>query len=142
MTDIVDINGVKIEVDLSGAQKVEHYKVGDHVKVLVKSDYSSPAVYPAVVVGFEPFPSLPTIVLAYLKVEYSSAEIKFVFFNAESKNVEICRMLHADAELNKADAINRLQAEIDKKQAEVDELVRRKNYFVENFRRHFSEVSG
>ena len=36
---IIEINGVKLEVDMSTAKKIDEYRVGDNVKVL-KKDYS------------------------------------------------------------------------------------------------------
>lgn len=42
---IIEINGVKLDVDLSQCKVVENYKVGDAVKVLVK-EYSSAEINP------------------------------------------------------------------------------------------------
>ena len=37
---IIEINGVKLEVDLSQARVVENYRIGDNVKIL-QNEYGS-----------------------------------------------------------------------------------------------------
>ena len=34
---IIEVNGIKMEVDLRNAKRIDQFKVGDSVKVLVKS---------------------------------------------------------------------------------------------------------
>lgn len=63
---VIEINGVKLEVDMRYAKRVDELRVGSKVKVLNK-EYSSYKVYPGVIVGFEEFDNLPTIVVAYLE---------------------------------------------------------------------------
>lgn len=134
---IVEINGIKMEVDLRHAKKIEHYKVGDNVKVLVK-EYSNYASYPGVIIGFDEFAKLPTISVCYLKTGYN-AEVKFVYINSESQDVEIVHMTDADRmELNLAP--EQLDREILKKEAEIADLKSKKAYFLENFNRHLAPV--
>ena len=78
---VVEINGVKMEVDLRSAttQEVNTYKVGDQVKVLIK-DYSSWKDYPGTIVGFDNFKQRPTIIIAYL--ERYNSDIRFAYFNS------------------------------------------------------------
>ena len=63
---IIEVGGVKLEVDMRYARRVDTLRVGDRVKCLVKKYGNTHETYPGVVVGFEPFPSLPSIVVAYL----------------------------------------------------------------------------
>ena len=91
-TRIVDVAGVKMEVDMRHAIKVEHYKVGTLVRILKKSssygeDYK---VYGGVIVGFDQFEKMPSILIAYLSSSYSTAEIEFLSFNSKTKDVEMC----------------------------------------------------
>ncbi len=60
---IIEINSVKLEVDRRSAERVDQIQVGDRVKVLNKQ-YSDYKVYHGVVIGFEPFEELPTIIVA------------------------------------------------------------------------------
>jgi ribosomal protein L19 len=91
---IVEINGVKLEVDLRTAKTVEEYRVGDTVKLLKKEYGDSYKSYAGMIVGFDPFISLPTIIVAYIDQSYSGVDIKFDYLNAKSEGVEIC---HTDS---------------------------------------------
>ena len=71
---IIEVNGVKMEIDLRNAKVVENYKVGDYVKVLIK-EYNSYKSYIGNIIVFDNFEKTPTIVIAYLKNEYSSSTI-------------------------------------------------------------------
>ena len=94
-TTIIEINGMKLEVDLRQAKRIETLKVGSPVKVLVKG-YDGYKVHAGTVVGFEPFASLPTIIVAYLDIDYTSANLKFIHFNAQSKDIEIVHSVDGD----------------------------------------------
>ena len=62
---VIEINGSKFDVDFREAKEINTFKVGDKVKVL-KKKYLEHVVYPGIIVGFEQFQKLPTIVIAYL----------------------------------------------------------------------------
>src|SRR5574340_1255485 len=137
---IIEINGVKLEVDLRYAKRIEELHIGSRVKCLVKQ-YQDYAVYPGVIVGFEPFKNLPSIVVAYLKSNYNSAEIQFVSFNAETKDFEIVADLNDNTlEVDRSDLIGKFNMEIAKKQAEIDEIERRKAFFLNNFGVYFADI--
>ena len=51
---IIEVNGVKMEIDLRNAKVVENYKVGDYVKVLIK-EYNSYKSYIGNIIGFDNF---------------------------------------------------------------------------------------
>jgi hypothetical protein len=137
---IIEINGVKLEVDMRYAKRVDELRVGSKVKVRNK-EYSSYKVYPGVIVGFEEFDKLPTIVVAYLDSSWSSADIKFVHYNAESKDVEICAAVTDEADLNKQDAIASFDREIMKKERELADLREKRNYFDRRFGIYWTPVS-
>jgi len=136
-TTIIEINGIKMEVDLRTAKKIETYKIGDNVKVLIK-EYSNYASYPGVIIGFDGFAQLPTITVCYLKTGYN-AEVKFIYVNSQTTDIEIVHMTDADKmELNLAP--EQLDREILKKEAEIADLKAKKSYFLENFNRHLAPV--
>ena len=81
-----EINGVKMQVDLRYATRIEELRVGDKVKVLTKG-YSGHTVHSGVIIGFEPFKELPTIVVCYVASSYSEVKLEFVHYNAKSENV-------------------------------------------------------
>ena len=137
---IIEVNGVKLEVDLRTARRVDELRVGDRVKVLSKT-YSDYSVNAGTVIGFEPFKNLPTIIVAYLEKGYSATGIKFVHFNAQSKDVEIVKSIDDDAlDIDKVQIVANLDNEIAKKQLEIQEIERKKQYFLDNFRAYWEPV--
>lgn len=142
---IVEIDGVKIEVDLRTAKKVENYRVGDNVKVLVKGYSNTYTVHPGVIVGFDDFQKLPTISVAYLETGYNSAEIKFAALNAQSSEeskIEISPMddVH-ELHFKKADVLNIMDGHIEKKNEERRDLERKKAYFEKYFGMYFEKAA-
>lgn len=135
---IIEINGVKMEVDLRHAKIVDNFKVGDTIKVLIKgySDYKS---HVGMIVGFDEFQKLPTIVIAYLNIEYSSTSINFVYFNSESTDVEICKINDWDIPFSKSQIVEKLNNEINKKENELRELNGKKEMFLQMFGKYFEK---
>ena len=133
---IIEINGVKMEVDLRHAKVIDNFKVGDTIKVLIKG-YSSYTSYVGMIVGFDEFEKLPTIIVAYLKLEYSTSAIEFVYYNAESKDVDICKINDWDIPYSKQQIIDKMDREINKKEEELRELNSKKNLFLSMFGKYF-----
>ena len=63
---IFEINGVKFEVDMQTATRIDEFKIGDNIKVLRK-DYSSHRIDNSVIVDFVAFKDLPTIQVAVFR---------------------------------------------------------------------------
>jgi hypothetical protein len=135
---IIEVNGVKLEVDLRNAKRIDNFKVGDAVKVLIK-DYSDYKSYLGTIVGFDEFDKHPTIIVAYLKKDYSTASIEFAYFNSESKDMEMCAVNEWDIPYTKSDIIEKMDREINKKEEEVHELKTKKNYFLKAFGKYFED---
>lgn len=136
---IIEINGVKLEVDLSQATVIENYRIGMDVKVLIKKYEKEYTSYPGVIVGFDNFKVLPTIVIAYADIGYSEANIKFAFLNASTKDVEICPMIGAELAIQKGRAVEMFEKEIEKAKRLVQEFEMKRDYFLSNFGRFFIE---
>lgn len=137
---IVEIKGVKMDVDLREAEQIETFRVGDKVKVLIK-EYSDYKVYPGVIVGFANFKSLPSVIVAYLKFGYSTAEIIFAYINESEENkVEIVKAENYDIPINKESAIELLQREINKAEASLEDAKRKMQYFKDYFGLYFDEI--
>ena len=139
---IVEINGVKMEVDLRHATIVhENLQVGSKVKILDKSGYGGVQVWPGVIVGFEPFPSLPTIIVAYIDTSYSGG-LKFAHFNGKSaEKWELVPSIDDEIPVAKDDVLSRFDREMDKKQAELDELARQRDFFLRHFNSYFEHFA-
>ena len=134
---IVEINGVKLEIDLTTARVVDNYRVGDNVKVLVKQYGDSLKSFPGVIIGFDAFEKRPTIVIAYLDIEYSNASVKFVYLNADTKDCEICPMQEHELSFDKSRVVDLLDREITKREQELIEVKNKKGYFLSHFETYF-----
>lgn len=137
---IIEVNGVKLAVDLRHAVRVDELRVGDRVKVLVK-EYSAYAVHAGVIIGFEPFAKLPTIIAAYIVNRYSEVDLKFVHFNAESKDVEIVKAIDDDAlDLSKVDVEKHFDRAVASLEGKINEIEQKREYFRRQFKAYWAPV--
>lgn len=136
---IIEINGVKLELDLRQAEvtQVDTFKVGDNVKVLVKPSYGDTKILPAVIVGFDNFRTLPTIIVAYLEVDYSKAEIKYAYINEKSET-EIVATSPGDVPFERDRVLELLDRDITEKEQALEGAVRKKALFVSQFGKLFA----
>lgn len=136
----IEINGVKMEVDLRHAKRVDELRVGDRVKVL-KKDYSEYKVNNGVIIGFEPFSKLPTIIVAHIEVGYSDAKILFTHYNEQSKDVEVVKAIDDDHHaLDKTHILKQIDRQIEVKQQEINDYQAKKEYFLDKFKTYWEPV--
>lgn len=137
---IVEINGVKMEVDTRNAKVVhENIKVGSPVKLLVKSSYGSPDVHTGVVIGFMAFDELPTITIAYVKNSYGDADLEFAHINSNSADkFSIVPCYDDELPLNRNEMITKFDRQVGKKEAEIREIENKKAYFLKHFDQFFA----
>lgn len=131
---IIEINGVKLEVDLRQAKVISSYKVGDSIKLL-KKEYDCWKVYPGVIVGFTEFKNLPTIEILYL--DYSA--IAYTIFNSETKTIEIAAFNKYEVMFSKSDIIAKLDVEIHRAEEDLRDKKQRKKAFLETFSKAFKD---
>lgn len=132
---IVEINGVKVEVDLRTAKRVDSFSVGDNVKVLDKN-YSGYKVKPGIIVDFAEFKELPTMVIAVFEEgSWSTApSISFIYYNKETaENVEIVPSSKDEITLTKDGVVEKFEREIQKKKNEWTDLQNQLEYFKKHF---------
>ena len=134
----IEIDGVKVAVDMRTVKKIDVYRVGDNVKVLIKS-YNNYHTYSGVIVDFVNFKELPAIVVAYFNQDYSSTSIEFVTITKDTKDIEIAPCLPHELSINKNRVIDKFNYEIEQQQHKVDELKAKRDYFLENFGKFFEE---
>lgn len=132
----VEINGIKMQVDLRHAKRIEELRIGDKVRVLTKK-YDGHEVHNGIIIGFEPFQRLPTIVICYVSTQYSSAELKFIHWNAESKDVEVVRAIDDDLDNSKADVLGYFDREVAKKRNEIADIEAKRKFFLDKFRTYW-----
>jgi len=112
------------------------------VKCLIKGYGDEYKVLPGVIVGFEPFEKLPSIVVAYLETDYSSASIKFKSYNTKSTDFEIVADIDNNAlEVNKADILNKFERELERKRLELEEIEQKRDFFTKTFGVYFSDFA-
>lgn len=139
---VIEVNGVKLEIDLRTAKRVDTLRCGDRVKVLMKSG-SEFIVKAGTVVGFEPFLSLPTVIVAYLDggSYYAAGGVKFVYFNTSSKDIEIIKAIDDDQlDVDKATIVQQFEKQIAGKQQEIETLEMHRDYFLKNFAAYWAPV--
>ena len=129
----VEINGVKLEIDLREAKRIDGYKIGSPVRVLVKEYENNYKTCTGVIVGFDDFKSLPTITVAYITNEYGTSPLKYASINAKTTGIEIAP---ADAEsvaINKAEVLDLLDRDITQKEEAARDAKNRKALFLKHF---------
>ena len=132
---IIEINGIKLEVDMTTARRIDEFKVGDNIKVL----QNAKDVFAGVIVDFVNFKELPTIQIAVFKQDYWGTKIEFINFNSSTEGIEIMPCSEHELKLEKCRVVDKFNIEIEKKQSEVNELTQKRDWFVENFSKFFTE---
>lgn len=137
---IVEIGGVKLEVDLRHAKVIDNYKVGTKVKILVK-DYSGYTPHPGIIVGFDNFDKLPTIKVAYLTDSRSDPTIEFAYVNESSlkEKYELCPIGEYDFELTQEQISSSWDKKILKAQKNLEDMKVERRVFEDLFGVVFSD---
>ena len=133
---IIEINGIKMEIDLRNAKVIDNYKVGDNIKVLVK-DYSTYSSYVGTIIGFDNFEKLPTVVIAYLRTKYDSAELHYLYYNNETQDAEITQPNDWDIPITKTEILKRFDKEVEKREMEIKDIKNKKALFETLFGKFF-----
>ena len=133
---IVEINGIKMDIDMSTARRIDEYRIGDNVKVLRKQ-YNGYEVLAGVITEFVNFKNLPTIVIAVYKQLYTSADIEFIYYNAEVSEIELAPCLEHELKLNKESVVDKFKQMIEIKHREATELEAKLHWFEKYFNKYF-----
>lgn len=135
---IVTIGGIKMEIDMRHAKVIDEYRVGSNIKVLIKDSYGDNfKSYIGTIIGFDEFELTPTIVIAYLKTDYGSATVEFLYFHDKCKSAEICPLNDWDLPVTKTQVLDRFDLEIEKKKKELQEFEQKKILFEKLFGKYF-----
>lgn len=128
------IGAVTIAADRNRAVRAEVMKVGDTVRVLEKPSYGDPKVHTGVIVGFEPFKDLPTIIVAYVETNWSAAEMKMLYFNDKNDKFELLAAPdNVNIDVERGRVLDWFASEEQKKLREIDELNTKRQYFERYF---------
>jgi hypothetical protein len=134
----IDVNGIKMLVDMRTAKKIDSYKIGDRVKVLINDRYASGnyASYHGVIVAFDNFVNKPAITICYIKTGYDAGVYFATITGDKDCTVEICPC-YDDVIVNKEDIVGKINGQILSLQAQIDDLAAKRNYFEAHFATYF-----
>jgi hypothetical protein len=140
----IEVQGQQFEIDERVARRIETLKIGTPVRVLTKADYAGKReIYTGVVVGFEPFPDLPTVRIAYFKADYSAASVEFVSFNAQTKDFAFVAAVDGyDAEADLSAARKSLDRKVEKAVAALREAEGERDYFATKIAESWGQVTA
>lgn len=127
---LIEINGVKMQIDLRTAKKIEEYRVGDSVKVLVRRYSDSWESYPGVIVGFAEFKNLPSIELLIMR---HNGDLEFKVINAKTEDIEIAPFNRYETSFSYITILETINNKIATAEAELCGLKSRKEAFVQYF---------
>lgn len=133
---IVEIDGVKIEVDLRTAKRIDTFKVGDNVKVLCKTYNDGFEVKPGIITDFANFKEKPAIVVAVFNEGSwgSTPSISFIhLYEGMENKYEIILADEEELRLTKEGVIEKFEREIQKKKNEAQDLQNQLEYFKKHF---------
>lgn len=137
---IIEIDGVKIEVDLRTAKRVDTLRVGSRVKVL-KKQYSDFKVHHGVIIGFEPFEKRPTIIIAYCNIEYSEAKIEYLYYHGKNEDIEVVASVDDDVTaLDKERAIALMDKDIATHKAAIEKAQTQRAFFLKTFAQYWTPI--
>lgn len=140
---VVEINGVKLELDMRQAklQSIDTFKVGDSVKVLIKEYNDSYKTHAGVIAGFDNFKKLPTIIVVYLEVSYNDAKLKMAYINAKSEDTELVLAAQNDIPFERDTVIELMDRDIAAKEAAAKQAHQNKEMFLSMFNRYFADYA-
>jgi len=131
---IIEVNGIKLEVDLRSAKRIDEFKVGDTVKVLDNRNDKN-EMRTGVITDFANFKELPTIMVAVYKAGdyWSRPTIEFIPYNAETENIEIVGVSAEELIVSKETIVQKFDDEIAKKRDDLNDLIIKRDTFVKYF---------
>lgn len=131
---VVEVNGVKMEIDLRTARRIDEFKVGDNVKVLDRRG-NEDTVRSGVITDFANFKELPTIIIAVYKggSYWDRPSIEFLYYNANTKDVDIVGVSCEETLVSRDTIVQKFDDEIMKKRDELNDLIMKRDVFIKYF---------
>ena len=132
---VVEINGIKLEVDMRYAKRIDEFKVGDTVKVL-DNRYDKHELRTGVITDFANFKELPTLMVAIYKAATywsESPSIEFIPYNAETKDIEIVGVSAEEIIVSKETIVDKFNDDIAKQRDRLNDLIVKRDTFIKYF---------
>ena len=138
---IIEVNGVKLEVDLTSAKRIDEFRVGDTVKVLDNRNDKN-EVRTGVITDFANFKDLPTIIVAIYKAGdyWSKPTIEFFPYNSNTEGIEIVGVSAEEIIVSRETIVQKFDDEIAKKRDELNDLIIKRDTFIKYFARDSKEA--
>lgn len=131
---IIEINGVRLEVDLRSARRIDEFRVGDTVKVLDTRNNKN-EMRTGVITDFANFKELPTLIVAMYKAGdyWSEPSIEFITYNSDTKGIEIVGVSAEELIVSRETIVQKFDDEIAKKRDKLNDLIIKRDTFVKYF---------
>jgi len=131
---IVEVGGIKLEIDERTARTIEQYRVGEPVKCLVQAYGDKYDLYPGVIIGFADFAELPTIEVMYANTTFNATDpfiIKAI--NAKTTGIEIAPMQELELLMDRQGMMVKFDAAIRKMETDLSDMMAKREYFDTHF---------
>lgn len=130
----IEVNGVKLEVDLRYAKRIDVFKVGDTVKVLDKRNDKND-LKTGVITDFANFKDLPTMMVAVYKPSdyWSTPTIEFIPYNSETEGIEIIGVSAEEVIVSRETIVQKFDDEIARQRDKLNDLIIKRDTFVKYF---------
>lgn len=131
---VIDVNGVKLEVDMRYARRIDQFKVGDTVKVLDNRSEKN-EMRTGVITDFANFKELPTMMIAVYKPGdyWSVPTIEFIPYNADTKDIEIVGVSAEEVIVSRDTIVQKFDDEIMKVRDKLNDLIIKRDTFIKYF---------
>lgn len=135
---IIEIDGVKLEVDLRTARRIDSFKVGDNVKVL-KETYGCWEALPGAIVGFTEFPTHPALEILVMT---NDGDVKFITYAApkdgQKQTIEIAPFNSFEMLIDRASIMAKLNRAVEQKESELRDATAKRDAFIKTFDKVFA----
>lgn len=134
---IIEINGVKLEVDLRKATVIDNYKVGDQVKVLSKEYQDTYKVSCGIITDFF-YREIDgnqeaAMQILVLEQDYNGIDLKFKVFGDRTKDFSIAHFSLYEKEIDDSQVLGMFDSKINKLKEEIRILESKKNAYIKLF---------
>lgn len=127
------------------SENTDPLKIGDRVQVKTKDNSYSRNVssYPGIIVGFLPFKSRPSVMIAYSRSDYSGSRVAFLEFNRDTTDYEVIRApVEWNPRVSREKFLKDVDAEITRLELQVADLREKRDYFVVNMSATWEQVAA
>lgn len=131
---MIEVNGVKLEVDMRYAKRIDTFKVGDTVKVLDKRNDRN-ELKTGVITDFANFKELPTMMVAVYKPGdyWSAPNIEFIPYNADTEGIEIVGVSAEEIIVSHETIVQKFDDDIARQRDKLNDLIIKRDTFVKYF---------